>query len=131
MPIEYLTPTGQHPNPAYSAVAVIPPGATLVMVGGQNAVNANGEIVGRDDLEAQAHQVRDNLEAALTAAGCTWADVVRVSVSIKAGSDLRAAFAAFQPVLSGRAAPPLVGVAQVAALARPEFLIEVGLEAAR
>ena len=101
------------------------------MVGGQNAVNADGEIVGGDDLEAQAHQVRDNLEAALTAAGCTWANVVRVSVSVKIGSDLRKAFAVFQPVLSGREAPPLVGVAQVSALARPEFLIEVGLEAAR
>jgi enamine deaminase RidA (YjgF/YER057c/UK114 family) len=101
------------------------------MVGGQNAVNAEGEIVGQDDLEAQAQQVRDNLGAALAVAGCSWADVMRVSVIIKMGSDLRKAFAAFQPVLSGREAPPLVGVAQVVALARPEFLIEVGLEAAR
>lgn len=131
MHVEYLTPTGRRPNPAYSAVAVIPPGATLVMVGGQNAIDANGQIVGRDDLEAQSLQVRDNLEAALTAAGCTWADVVRVSVNVKIGSDLRKAFGAFEPVLRGRAAPPLVGVAQVAALARPEFLIEVGLEAVR
>jgi enamine deaminase RidA (YjgF/YER057c/UK114 family) len=131
MQVEYLTPAGQRRNPAYSTVVVIPPGATLVMVGGQNAVNAEGELVGGDDIEAQAQQVRDNLGAALTVAGCTWADVVRVSVVIKMGSDLRKAFAAFQPVLSGREAPPLVGVAQVVALARPEFLIEVGLEAVR
>ena len=130
MHVEYPLPSGQRRNGAYSAVAVIPPGATLVLIGGQNAVNEHGEIVGHDDLEAQAHQVKDNLEAALAAAGCTWANVVRVSVVVKVGSDLRKAFAVFQPVLAGRE-PPLVGVVQVAALARPEFLIEVGLDAAR
>ena len=37
----------------------------------------DGEIVGKGDAEAQAHQVYQNLEAILAAAGATWNDVVK------------------------------------------------------
>ena len=37
----------------------------------------DGEIVGKGDVEAQAHQVYQNLEAILAAAGATWNDVVK------------------------------------------------------
>lgn len=118
-------------SPAYSQVAVVPPGATWVIVGGQNAVDDKGAIVGAGDLTAQARQVRKNLEAALAAAGCDWKNVVRVIVYLKEGTDPRQAFAVFQPALAGRPAPPLVSGVLVSSLARPEFLLEVGLEAVR
>ena len=118
-------------SPAYSQVAIVPPGATWVIVGGQNAVDENGAIVGGDDLAAQALQVRKNLEAALAAAGCDWSSVVRVIVYLKEGTDARKAFGVFQPALAGRAAPPLVSGVHVPSLVRPEFLLEVGLEAVR
>ena len=37
----------------------------------------DGEIVGKGDVEAQAHQVYQNLEAILATAGATWNDVVK------------------------------------------------------
>jgi enamine deaminase RidA (YjgF/YER057c/UK114 family) len=136
MTVEYPVVADLAKSPAYSAVAVIAaeptePPPRWVLIGGQNAVDAQGHIVGGDDLRAQALQVRANVEAALAAANCTWAEVVRITVHLKAGCDPRLAFGAFQSALSGRAAPPLVGVYQVVALARPEFLIEVSAEAVR
>lgn len=122
---------GLHRNAAFSHVAVIPPGAALVWVGGQNAVDGEGRIVGVDDVAAQARQVKANVEAALAAAGCGWADVVRVQVLLRAGQDPRQAYAPFAPALAERPSPPLVGVAQVAALAHPDFLLEVAVEAVR
>jgi enamine deaminase RidA (YjgF/YER057c/UK114 family) len=130
MPIDYPQVVGAHQSPLYSSVAVVPAGASLVLVGGQNAIDGQGRIVGAD-LGAQAAQVKHNLEAALAAAGCGWADVVRLTVHLKQGGDPRQAFAPFAPVLAQRPRPPLVGVYQVVALARPEFLLEVGLEAVR
>lgn len=56
---------------------------------------------------------------------------VRSTVQVKAGVDPRLAFSVFAPVLAGRAAAPLVGGYHVTSLARPEFLLEVGLDAVR
>ncbi len=129
MNIDFPRPAGLFNSPAYSHVAIVPKGATWVIVGGQNAVDERGAIVGKDDLAAQATQVRKNLEAALAAAQCAWKNVVRVIVYLKEGYDPREAFAVFQSALAGRDAPPLVSGVHVSSLARPEFLIEVGLEA--
>lgn len=129
--VEYPAPSGLHRNPAYSHVAVIPPGAALVWVGGQNAVNGDGRIVGVGDLGAQARQVKANVETALEAAGCGWGDVVRVHVLLRAGLDPRQAYAPFAPALGARPSPPLVLAAQVVALAHPDFLLEVAVEAVR
>lgn len=128
---DYLSIPGYAGNPAFSEVAVLPPGASWVWIGVQNAVTADRQIVGKGDPAAQAQAVKTRLDAALVAAGCTWSDVVRVTVHVVTGTDLRAMFAAFQPALAGRTSPPLVGVYQVAALAHPDFLLEVGLEAVR
>lgn len=127
--VQYPAAKGLHRNPAFSHVAVIPPGATMVWVGGQNAVDDAGRIVGVGDLAAQARQVKANVEAALGAAGCGWADVVRVQVLLRAGQDPRQGYAPFVPALSQRVSPPLVVAAQVAALAHPDFLLEVAVEA--
>ena len=74
--ITLLRPEGLVNSPAFSHVAVVPPGATTIYVGGQNAVDATGALVGGDDAAAQTRQVMANLETALAAAGATIADVV-------------------------------------------------------
>ncbi len=129
--VEYPDVPLLHRNPAFSQVAVVPASASWVLVGGQNAVSEKGEIVGKDDLASQSLQVRLNVERALGTAGCSWKDVVRVQVYLKAGQDPRAAFSQFAPALAQRDAPPLVSVYQVAALAHPDFLLEVSCEAVR
>src|SRR4029453_3317750 len=55
--IQLLRPEGLFASPAFSHVAVVPPGATTVYVGGQNAVDQNGELVGGTDVAAQTRQV--------------------------------------------------------------------------
>ena len=43
-------------------------------------VDANRELVGGDDVVAQARAVFGNMREVLAAAGCTFADVVKVTV---------------------------------------------------
>ena len=78
--ITFLRPAGLVHSPAFSHVAVVPPGATTIHVGGQNAVDATGALVGGDDVAAQTRQVMANLTTALDAAGASLADLVGVTV---------------------------------------------------
>lgn len=128
--IEKLRPEGLVRSPAFSHVAVVPPGATTIYLGGQNAVDAEGKLVGGDDVAAQATRAVENAITALAAVGATPADVVQWTVLIAEGADLGAAYGA----IAGRIAspePPLVTAAVVAALGVPGALIEVSAVAAR
>ncbi|NND34342.1 MAG: RidA family protein [Saprospiraceae bacterium] len=52
-------------------------------VSGQIAINPqNGQLV-QDDIEAETHQVMSNLDAILSEAGASFADVVKCSVFVK------------------------------------------------
>jgi enamine deaminase RidA (YjgF/YER057c/UK114 family) len=75
--VQHLNPDGMHKNPAYSQAVVVAGNAKTVYVGGQNAVNASGQIVGKGDLEAQTEQVLRNVETALAASGAKLEHVVK------------------------------------------------------
>jgi enamine deaminase RidA (YjgF/YER057c/UK114 family) len=75
-----LRPEGLVRSPAFTHVAVVPPGATTVYIGGENAVDGDGALVGGDDAAAQAEQVMKNLHVALAAAGATVHDLVMMTI---------------------------------------------------
>jgi 2-iminobutanoate/2-iminopropanoate deaminase len=52
----------------------------LLFVSGIVAVDASGQLVGGEDVVAQARQVFENMRAVLTAAGCGFEDVVKVTI---------------------------------------------------
>jgi reactive intermediate/imine deaminase len=52
----------------------------LLFVSGIVAVDANGDLVGGDDVGAQARQVFESIERILAAAGCSFDDVVKVTI---------------------------------------------------
>ena len=52
----------------------------LVYVSGIVAVDRDGNLVGGGDVVAQTRQVFENMRAVLAAAGCRFADVVKVTV---------------------------------------------------
>jgi len=52
----------------------------LLFVSGIVPVDADRELVGGDDVVAQARQVFANMRDVLAAAGCSFADVVKVTV---------------------------------------------------
>jgi enamine deaminase RidA (YjgF/YER057c/UK114 family) len=123
-----LCPDGLVQSPAFSHVAVVPPGATTVYVAGQNAVTGDGTLVGGDDIAAQTRQVMANLQVTLAAAGATVHDLVMMTILLVDGVDLDAAYPVAAAALAG-AAPPVV-VMRVAGLAVPGALVEVSAVAA-
>jgi reactive intermediate/imine deaminase len=54
----------------------------LIFISGQLARDKTGEIVGPGDMRAQIKQVGENLNKALEAAGCTLADLVKITTFV-------------------------------------------------
>lgn len=125
MSVEYSSPDGLHKNPAFSQVVVTQGQGRTVYVGGQNAVDASGEIVGKGDIGLQAEQAFENIEIALSAVGARLENIIKWNVYIVQGQSPQPAFAVFQRVWGNRPNPPLVTVLFVAGLANPEFLLEI------
>jgi len=127
--IELLRPQGLVQSPAFSHVAVIPPNATQILIGGQNGVDGEGRVVG-DDVVAQVDQTMTNLQTALEAADATMADLVSLTVLLVDGVDLRAGYGAAARRLTSGDRAPLVTAAIVSALGVPGALVEVSAVAA-
>ncbi len=123
--VSYLNPEGLHRNPAFSQVVVASGRTRTVYVGGQDAVDASGTIVGKGDIGAQAAQVARNLQVALASADARVEHVVKWTIYVVQGQPVGPAMGAFQQVLGQLANPPTITVLFVTALAHPEFLLEV------
>jgi enamine deaminase RidA (YjgF/YER057c/UK114 family) len=124
MAIKRLNPDTMHKNPAFTQVATVDASARLVFVGGQNGVNKEGKVVGRD-IGSQTEQAYKNVITALEAAGATLEDVVKMSIYVVQGQSLEEGFAAVQKVQPQGTPPPTVTFAFVAGLATPDFLVEI------
>jgi len=123
--VSHLNPEGLHRNPAFSQVITTSAHTRTIYVGGQNAVEPSGTIVGKGDIGVQAKQVARNLQLALAAANVGIEHVVKWTVYVVQGQPLGSAMGAFQQVLGPLPKPPTISVLFVAGLAHPDFLLEV------
>ena len=109
----------------FTQVVTAAPGR-LVFVSGQVAWDENLQLVGGDDLAAQAEKALANLGAALRAAGATPADLTSLRVYVVDYEPRHAG--ALAPVLAkflAGAAPPAQTLLGIKALAAPGLLIEI------
>ena len=119
-------PTLSKPT-GYTHVVEVSGPVKTIYIAGQVAADPSGNVVG-GDMKAQAEQVFKNLEAALTAAGAKFTDVVKMNMyatdltSVQAIRDVRNRY-------FGEATPASTLV-QVVRLARPEYMLEIEVVAA-
>ena len=96
----------------------------MVYVAGQIAQDPTGALVGPGDFRAQAQQVFANLQAALDAAGATFADVIKLTYYLTDMADLPL-LREVRDTYVNTQQPPASTALQVSRLAREEFLLEV------
>lgn len=123
--VQYINPETLNRNPAFTNVVVVTGPVKTIYVGGQDAVDASGAIVGKGDLKAQTEQVLKNIQLALAAGGAQLEHIVAWNLYIVQGQSLRAGFEAFQRVWGNRPNPPAITGLFVSALAHPDFLVEM------
>ncbi|TLS46169.1 RidA family protein [Streptomyces montanus] len=115
-------PEGVAPAAAYTHVVMGT--GRFVAISGQLALDEDGKLVGEDDPAAQARQIFENLRRCLIAAGATFDDVVKLTFFVTDMAYMPAVRAARDAHISADRLPAASAV-QVAALVRPEFLMEI------
>jgi len=99
----------------------------MVFVGGTTSTNAKGKVEGQGDAYLQTKIVLQKIEDVLTQAGAAISEVIRVRIYItdisKAQDCLKAYSEWFKFV------KPVITMAEISALARPEHLVEIEAEA--
>ncbi|MHC1754149.1 MAG: RidA family protein [Methanosarcina sp.] len=121
----YINPDGLPRNPAFTNVIVVTGQVKTIYIGGQDAVDASGTIVGKGDIKQQTEQVLANLQAALKAGGAELEHIVKWNVYVVQGQPLQPGFEVFQQVWGRRPNPPAISMMFVSGLANPDFLVEM------
>src|SRR5690349_10291303 len=98
-----------------------------IAVGGTAPVDSQGRTVGPGDAAAQARQCFRIIAAALEAAGAGWQHVVRSRILLTRIEDWQAVIAVRAEYLS--AVRPVDTILQVAGFIRPEWLVEIEVDA--
>ena len=122
MPRKIIQPKGLwDPRPRFAQVVR---SGNQIYIAGQTAVDENGNVVGKDDIEAQTRQVFQNLQKCLEAAGAKFDQVVKLNIY---STDLDAHLGSITKVRKEYFAkePVASTTVQVARLVHPDWLIEV------
>jgi enamine deaminase RidA (YjgF/YER057c/UK114 family) len=120
--VHLSAPDGVAPSSGYTHV--VTGTGRLAAIAGQMAFDAQGELVGADDPEAQARQVFTNMDRCLTAAGATFDDVIKLTYYVTDIAFVPQILAVRDEFVDFRR-PPASTVVQVVALYRPDLLLEV------
>jgi len=95
MKITHVNPDSMLKNPAFSQAVIVADAKKIVYIGEQNGVDASGAVVG-DDLESQIEQAYKNVLEVLRSVGATQDNVVKQTVLVAKGQDIRSGYAAAQ-----------------------------------
>jgi enamine deaminase RidA (YjgF/YER057c/UK114 family) len=123
MGTRHINPDGLHRSPAFSQAVVVDEPSKTIYIGGQNGVDANGELVG-PTLKEQATRAFRNLATILESEGASLANIVHWRIAALAGTSFEDGVAAFQEVWNRADPPPAITVHFVAALG-PGVLVEI------
>jgi enamine deaminase RidA (YjgF/YER057c/UK114 family) len=121
--IRFINPAGLSRPPTYTQVVEVTGPGRTIYISGQLGTSPDGALVS-GDFRAQAEQVFKNLQAALSAVGAGWADIVKLSSYLKHIADLPI----LREVRAGYldlAALPASTTLEVAGFARPDALLEI------
>jgi enamine deaminase RidA (YjgF/YER057c/UK114 family) len=132
MELKHLSPAGLFDTTGFAfSQAVLQSGGRLLHIAGQTAWNTERQLVGGNDVAAQARQTLANLKAALAAVGATPANVVRLRTYVVKPDDqtLGKVLPEIEAFYAG--APPAPNTfLGIVSLAMPDFLIEIEATAA-
>ena len=112
-------------NPAFSQV-VAASGRRTIYTAGQVSIDERGALVGGDDLAAQTAQAMRNVGLALSAAGASYADIVKITTYVvNYEPEYRSIIGKARAPFFANGTPPASTLVGVTALALPEWIVEI------
>ncbi len=121
--LRFVNPSTLHPSAGYSHVVESTAGKTIY-ISGQVALDSAGNLVGKDDLQAQTRRVFQNVQAALKAAGAEFDSVVKLNYFLLDISQIQVVRQVRDEFVNTEH-PPASSAIEVRRLVRDEFLIEI------
>src|SRR5579862_5167238 len=121
--IEAYAAKSVYDPPAYAQAVKVTGAQTMLFIAGQVAYTAEGGVAHAGDFKAQARACLEALKAQVEAGGGTMANIVKINTYL---TDIRnrADYGPIRAEFVGKRSPASTLVA-VAALAHPDFLIEI------
>ena len=121
MKITHINPDGLYKSPAFSQ-AVVAEGGKTIYIGGQNGILPDGTMAG-DTLASQIEQAYKNIIEILKTVGASQENVVKQTVYLAKGQNVRDGFAATQKVWGNF--PTAISVVFVESLGVAGALVEI------
>ncbi|GAA1328131.1 RidA family protein [Leucobacter albus] len=111
------------PNGHFSQATEVKLNGRMVFISGMTARNVDGGVTGVGDITAQTHQVCQNLQAAVEAAGGTLDDIARVDVYVRNMEDFAASHEVRAQYFTNTA--PASTMVEVSKFVNKDYLIEI------
>jgi len=122
---DFFRPSTLHPTHGYSH-AISVEGGRLVVLSGQVSFDEKRELVGEGDFAAQTRQVFENIGFALSAAGASYADVIKLDYFVTDFNDeYRDTIVKIRDEYICTENPPVNTLLGVTTLGAPGLLIEI------
>jgi 2-iminobutanoate/2-iminopropanoate deaminase len=122
MPQEIIQPKGvADPRPRFAQVIKH---GKFIYIAGQTSVDANGNLVGKGNIEAQTRQVLQNIQKCLQAAGATFDHVVKINVYSTDLDRHREVIGRLRQEYFSKG-PVASTTVQVSRLVHPDWLVEI------
>jgi len=125
MEIKHINPETMAKPRGYSHAISITGNHKTIYIGGQNAIDENGVLVGKNSLKQQTEQVLRNIEKILKSSGGNIENVVKFNINILQGQNPQEGFQAFQEKWDAKEKFPTITVLFVAGLGNPDWLVEI------
>jgi 2-iminobutanoate/2-iminopropanoate deaminase len=111
------------PSGHFSQGVIVPAGGRMVFISGMTARDIDGRVVGAGDIDKQTRQVCENLSRAMSAAGGTLNDIVRVDVFVRNIEHFDAVHRVRREYFNAPA--PASTMLEVSKMVSPDMLIEI------
>jgi 2-iminobutanoate/2-iminopropanoate deaminase len=111
------------PNGHFSQATVTEARGRIVFISGMTSRRPDGSIAGIGDIEAQTHQVCQNVKAAVEAAGGTMDDICRVDVYVRNMEHFEKIHKVRREYF--KAPAPASTMVEITKMTSPEYLIEI------
>lgn len=130
MPNHQVNPVSLRiPTKAYSQGILVPAGSDILFVTGQLPQDIDGNIIHRDDLEAQTRLVFSRIEQILAEGGMGLDDVVKLQIYVKNINDSKVVSAVRNELFAQ--AKPASTLVEVSGFVKDGCLLEIDVVAAK
>jgi enamine deaminase RidA (YjgF/YER057c/UK114 family) len=125
MEIKHINPENMTKPRGYSHAISVTGNHTTIYIGGQNAIDENGVLIGKNSLKQQTEQVLLNIEKILKTSGAHFENIIKFNIHILQEQNPLEGFQAFQEKWNNTDDFPTITVLFVAGFINPDWLVEI------